>query len=286
MVLQVANEGSLTGAARILQLTQPTVGRRLAAVEERLKRELFRRTSVGLTPTPMGKAILDDLHRMQDLAARIERQLASQDGALTGSVTISTTPWFGAHVITPLMSRFLAEHPGITAKIYAGAHEHSLTKREADIALRGRPFEQENLTQRKVGEITFGLYASRDYLARTGSPSFSDGGLGHRLLVLENDQSLSAHSQILAKLLPVAEIVWRTDNSESLLRAAEAGIGLAVLPVHQVEQNSSLIEVSPPHSFPTRPMWLGYHSELRKIQRVRKTVDFLAKNISSFAFHS
>lgn len=283
IALTIAEEGSLTRAARVLGLTQPTVGRRLAAFEARLGDQLFERSPSGLTPTAMGREILGDLARMNEVALAIERRLAGRDKSPSGLVTIAATPWFGAHVVTPLMARFIALHSGVSLRLRASSHEHSLTRREADLALRAEPFEQDTLVQRRVGEIAFGLYASQSYLDTRGKPDFAGGGENHALLSLETEHGPTTHSRFVEKLLPNARIAWRTDNSESLLRAVEAGAGIGLMPVLQARDSPGLVQIQTPEPMPTRAIWLGVHSDLRNAPRIRAVIDFLAEEIPALA---
>ena len=280
IILAIADHGSLTKAARALGLTQPTVGRRLAAFEDRSRGTLFERTATGLSPTAAGSTLLCELTQMRDLAESIQRSINRQDRALAGRVTISATPWFGSHIVAPLMSKFLETNRQLALELRAGWREHSLTKHEADISLRAQPFQQDNLIQRKVGTITFGLFAAERYLTRTTPVTLADRGAGHRLLVLESETGPLDHVQALRLLLPQSDIVWRTDNSDALLQAAEAGLGIALLPNLQARGGVGLVRLEAPEPLEARPIWLGYHPDQRHTPHIRAVVDYLCASIN------
>src|SRR5512132_2448223 len=161
----VARHGSLSAAARVLGTTQPTVSRRLSALELRIGVKLFEREAGGLTPGPLCNVLLESLDNMEELAQAVERRIAARDTGLRGTMTLTSLAWFGDDVLAPLLARFCARHPFVTVNLINDPRRFNLSRREADIAVRIGNFDQEDLVERKVAEVSYGLYASQSYLA-------------------------------------------------------------------------------------------------------------------------
>jgi len=173
----VARHGSLSAAARVLGTTQPTVSRRLDGLERRIGVKLFERGASGLSPTPLCAALVDGLQRMEDGALAVERRIAARDTGLQGAISVTSLDWLGDGVIAPIAARFGALHPLVAVELLVEPRVFNLSRREADIAFRFGPFQQEDLVERKVAEIGYGLYAAPAYLDRHGKPDFAtDGG--------------------------------------------------------------------------------------------------------------
>ena len=162
--LAVAETGSLSRAARRLGVSQPTLTRRMAALEERLRTELFRRTPRGVELTEAGESILPAARQMEQEAHAVELAISGRDAALAGLVRVTATEGLGIHWLTPALAEFQLAHPAIEIQLLLQNQVLNLLQREADIAVRlSRPL-QSDLVARKVGELAFGLYASREYL--------------------------------------------------------------------------------------------------------------------------
>ncbi len=230
MFLAIARHGSLTAAARALHVTQPTMGRRLEVLEERLGVRLFERLPSGAALTDFGSAILENAERMETEAAAAERRIAARDARLEGTIRVTTIEWFGQHALAPAIAVFTERHPKVTVELVTDERFFSLTKHEADIAVRFVRFEQQGLVQRKVGTVGFGLDASVDYLEHYGTPDFSNLGEGHAIVALPEDAGhLPEMRWLMEEIAPRARIALRSNSRDSLARAAEAGAGLAVL---------------------------------------------------------
>ena len=137
--LAIAREGTLGAAARKLGQSQPTMGRRLRALEQAIGHTLFQRTGDGFVLTDEGSAILSHAERMEEDALALQRQLAGHGEQLEGLVRLSSSDWFGAHVLTPVLAEFAGAHPGVVVELITSAQHFSLPRREADLVFRIRP---------------------------------------------------------------------------------------------------------------------------------------------------
>ena len=176
--LAASREGSLSGAARALNVDHVTVGRRIAALEERLGAKLLTRTPEGLIATPAGQAILRQCEAMETSAFDIERLAAGHDSQYGGRIRLTTTEVLATHVIVPELAALRDRYPQLQVEILTGVRLLDIARREAEIAVRPVKPTAQSLVCRKLGEFGFGLYASRDYLKRHGTPARRRGLTG------------------------------------------------------------------------------------------------------------
>jgi DNA-binding transcriptional LysR family regulator len=137
--LAVAEGGSLSRAARRLGVSQPTLTRRMAALEARFRTELFRRTSRGVELTEAGESMLQPARQMQEDAAAVEIAVSGHDAALAGAVRVTATEGLGIHWLTPVLAEWQALHPAIEIDVVIQNQTLNLLRREADIAAPATP---------------------------------------------------------------------------------------------------------------------------------------------------
>ena len=159
--------GTLTGAARALKLDHSTAFRRLGAIEARLGAKLFERARDGYTPTPAGEMVITAGARILAELTDLERGLAGEDLRPSGNVRLTTTDTL-VDVIAPALAALGTAHPGITVELIVANTFFTLTRREADIALRPAVAAPERLTGRKIATVATAPYASPAYLERSG----------------------------------------------------------------------------------------------------------------------
>lgn len=275
----IARHGSLSAAARALGSTQPTVGRRLNALEKRIGAKLFEREAGGLTPGPLCRMLLKTLDGMDELAQAVERRIAARDTGLKGTITLTSLAWFGDDVLSPLLARFCAEHPDLTIDLINDPRRFNLSRREADIAVRIGHFDKGDLVERKVADVSYGLYASESYLAKHGRPDFSKKGLGHHVVTLSPSPTRVVHMEWLKALLPRASVLLRTNGVQSHLAAAEAGVAMAALPRMTGDGRPGILRLKTPIPEPSQPVKIGVHADLRDTPRIRMLIDYLVREL-------
>jgi DNA-binding transcriptional LysR family regulator len=281
IVLAIARHGSTTAAAKALATTQPTVSRRLTAFEKRLGVKLFERNGVGLAPTHLGAAVLDDLFQMEDKALSVERRVASHDTSLVGKIAITSLDWLGDYLISPVAARFAVRHPLVDIELINDTRSYNLFRREVDLAFRFSTFEQENLILRRVAEASYGLYASQAYIARHGLPKFELGCRGHTVASLYDPASHVTYIGWLKKLAPDARVALRTNVLSSHLSVAENGIAIVVLPKFIGDQRGTLQYIDAPLPAPQQSIYLGVHPDMRDAPRIRAFIDFAVSEFRS-----
>lgn len=159
--LAIARAGTLAGAAKRIGQTQPTMGRRLRTLEAAVGDALFQRTSEGFVLTAEGTVMLAHAERVEEEVLGLERKLSGRDAGLEGLIRISSSDWFGVHMLTPVFANFSKKHPGVTIELITDARLFSLSRREADMVFRIRPFDEAYIVQRKLMHMPYGLYAAR-----------------------------------------------------------------------------------------------------------------------------
>ena len=266
--LAIAREGTLGAAARRLGQSQPTMGRRLRALEAAVGHTLFQRTSDGFVLTDEGTAVLGHAERMEEEAIAFERQLAGQSGRLEGLLRVSSSDWFGVHRLTPVIAAFAKIHPGVTVELLTDSRLLSLARREADLVFRIRPFEEPEVVQRKLTRIDYALYGTADF----PMPAAGDGR-GCGLVTMDTAFGGMPDVAWLARVLPNAHILFRSNNRDAQARMCAEGVGLAVLPRPLGDRVAGLVPIDLGEPPPSRDVWVGYHRDLRRLARLRALLD-------------
>lgn len=279
--LVVARHGTLSAAARELKVTQPTVGRRIAALERRVGARLFVRSSSGFVLTASGTRALAFAERMEQDAMGAERQLEGHDEGVVGSVRVTASEWLVSSVLASLIRPLLSRHPRLSVELVADARHLNLARREADVALRPRRFEQPGVFQRSVGRLGFALYAERSYLNALGVPRHGDGR-GHVLIGMSEETGDVARAW-LESVLPHAVRSVKTNGRDAMLALARSGLGLACLArvVGDATPDLQRVDLSPPLPSPT--LWLGVHRHTRETPRVRAVISHLTDQLRGLA---
>ncbi len=277
--LAVAEAGSLSAAARRLGVSQPTLTRRVAALEERFQTQLFHRTTRGLELTEAGESILEPARHMEQDAQAVELAVSGRDRALAGSVRITATEMLGSDWLTPELASFHREHPAIEIQVLIDNANLNLLRREADIALRlGRP-RQADLVGRKVGRLVFGLYAARSYLDRAGRPAKSEDLAQHDCVAFDDALRHRGPGSWLEELVARGRIVYRANSVRAQLAAIRAGFGIGGHSSAFADPLPELERVFPDLGLELE-LWLVTHAGLRRSARIRAVFDYLAERFT------
>lgn len=177
----VAEEGSLSAAARALGLTPSAVSRIIARTEQRLGTRLLLRTTRAITFTAEGEAYLRGARRILADMAEVEEAIADQ-GVPRGRLRVSAALGHGRMTIVPLVAAFSARYPNITVDLSLGDEVVDILGGQADVAVRFGHLPDSPLTARKVGETGQVVVASPDYLQRHGTPQQPEDLLQHNCL--------------------------------------------------------------------------------------------------------
>ncbi|MCJ7993841.1 LysR family transcriptional regulator [Rhizobium cremeum] len=274
--LAVAREGTLGAGARRLGLTQPTMGRRLKALEAALGTVLFQRTTDGFVLTDEGRLLLPHAERMEEEAIAVERGLAGSRNELDGLIRISSSDWFGVHVLSPLLAEFSRRHPKVVIELLTDSRLLNLSRREADLVFRIRPFTEVDVISRKFTHVEYGLYVPEGF----PDPVIGDG---EGLSVVTMDEAFGSMPDVawLRESFPGAFVAMRSNNRDVQARLCAGGAGMAVLPVPLGNKTSGIRRVELHAHPPGRDTWLGYHRDMRRLPRLRALLDFLIAAVRS-----
>lgn len=281
--LALARHRGLLAAANELHVAQSTVGRRLASVEASLGVRLLNRTPDGYVMTRAGEDVLTRAERLEAEALAIERIIGGQDARLEGLVRVTSAEALSSYMLAPCFASLVKLHPDIMIELVPDPRELSLSMREADISVRLTRPSQHDLVIRRIGTVSFGLYASPAYLEQHCSLDFADGCAGHYLIAQHNDIQGEAQTEWLLDLAPRARIALHTGSHEAAVLATVYGCGLACLARFRGDYRSGLTLVAISTSIPSREIWLVVHKDNRQVARIRAVLNHIAEHIRSFS---
>jgi len=280
--VEVARDGSLSGAARRLGLTQPTVGRHIDALEAALGLTLFTRSPRGLTPTSAALALGPHVEAMATAAAALGRAASGEAAADRGVVRVTASEVIGCEVLPPILAAFHVEHPGIAIELALTNRNEDLARRDADIAVRMVRPTQSGLVARKIGASRIGLYAHRDYLARFGEPrSFADLA-SHCVIRFDRDNRSFRGAGDFAQRLTREDFGFRCDNDLAQLAALRAGFGIGGCQANIARRTPELVAVLPNAIQYALEVWLVMHENLKTTRRVRLLFDHFAAGLTDY----
>ena len=210
--LSVAKTGSLSRAAEQLKISQPTLSRRIAALEGQLNTRLFVRTPRGLLLTDDGEAALEGARRVEQEALSIERKADAAQQTLTGTVKISLTEGLGTTWLPKKLAAFHTLQPGLCVEIHVENRAVDLVRREADIAVRMFRPQQPDLIAKHVGDVVMGLYATKSYLKKHGRPGKAEDLKRHTLVSFEESLARTPAVQRLEGLFERDKILHRSNS--------------------------------------------------------------------------
>ncbi len=276
VVLAIARAGSLSGASRALYISHATVFRRLNAIEARLGVALFERHRHGYTPTLAGEDLAATAERVQRDIDGVERRLVGQDSRLSGTLRITTTDTLFAGLLSPVCASFRKRHPDIRLEVVISNQRYSLSRREADIALRPTRKPPETLVGRCIGNIKLAAYGQgqRWSAARTPLPPDSlpiEGWIG---------PDVHLGDAALENWMRGKDAAYTLDSLLGVQLALRQGPEMAVLPCYLGDADSALVRLSDPIEALTTPLWLLTHPDLRGVARVRAFMEMFTARVS------
>lgn len=276
-----AEAGSLTGAAEALRLSQSAVSRQIAALEEDLGVKLFHRHARGLIPTEPGRLLYKAAHDISAKVALAEAMVTDSRDKPSGDLRVTAPIAMGSIWLTPRLAAFHAAYPDIRIHLLLDDRELDIAGLEADCAIRPWPSTQNDLIQRKLMNVRQHMYASRAYLERRGVPqsaadlashSFVHYGPPHLAPIPHLDWAAKAGLKDGEALRPAAV---EANSIMAIVKAAEAGLGIAGLPDYVTRGNDRLMRVLPDLEGPPFEVYFVYPAELRGTSRVTAFRDFL-----------
>lgn len=282
--LGVLTEGSLSGAARALGITQPTVGRHIAALEQALNLVLFTRSQAGLLPTDAAHALRPHAQAMASTAAALERAASGEGGlgGVHGVVRVTASDVIGVEVLPPIVAALREQYPGLTVELALSDRVQDLLQREADIAVRMTAPAQDQLIARRVGAVELGFHAHPDYLQRHGTPRHPADLAGHALIGY--DQVTPFIRGMAARLPDFGRdaLAIRADSNLAQLAMIRAGAGIGICQTPLARRAPALVRVLPDALAITFDTWVAMHADLRNSPRCRVVFDALVAGLQDY----
>ena len=268
--LALARTGSTTGAAKLLAVNHSTVSRRISQLEERIGSRLFDRLASGAVPTAAGAALIAVAEQVERKATEFSRGASAEDARLAGRLVVAAPPLLANHVLMPMVAEFAMRHPDIELELVASDQLASLTRHEADIAIRATAAPQDTLMGHRLIANENGLYCSQVYLDRRGLEPL-EASRRDDLDWIWTDQSKGAPPWA-QRYFPVGRVLAKVDGKSTGLAAARAGMGVVELPVMVGRTISDLVRLPGLQAPSDKDVWVLYHRDFRRTTRVRAFV--------------
>lgn len=281
--IALAEAGTLSGAARRMAVEHATVARRVAALEQSLGIALVRRAARRWHLTEAGRDIASVADGMQAQAHALERAVLARRHGRAARVTVSAPPAFASIFLAPRLSAFGARHPEIDLTLHGTQALASLHRQEADIAIRiGRPTEVDYVA-RRIGQLSYGLYAAPAYTALPPER--------WQFIAYDTSFDHAPEQKWIYEMAAGRRIGFRSNDLMSQLAAARGGMGVAALPRYLagntagnkagiragVDGGEGLVAVPGDARAFTRDFYLVVHADMRRQTAIRAVMDFVVE---------
>tara|TARA_Y100000816_G_scaffold213441_1_gene158831 strand:+ start:190 stop:1080 length:891 start_codon:yes stop_codon:yes gene_type:complete len=285
----VAESGSFTKAATVLNLSQSAISRQIQSLENELKIHLFERHARGLVLTDNGEYLYKTAHEVISKLKDVEATLADEKDRLHGKLTVTTVVSFGTTWLTPRIKEFMSLHPEIEIELIFDDKELDLSTRQADIGIFMRRPKQLNYIQKKLINLHYHIYASTKYLEKHGHPKsvrdldkhkFITYGRGAPSPVFNPDWALKLGTKDSKKRKPVMKV----NSVYGLLLAVQSGVGLAALPDYITVNVPNIIKILPETEGPLTETHFVYPQSLKNVAKVKAFRNFLFSKVSEWKF--
>ena len=278
LVLAIRRGNGLTSAAAALRVDHSTVYRRLKALEERLGAKLFERGLGGsYRATTAGDQVAAAAERIEAETHALDRAITGRDHRLTGRLRVTSSETLAFRLLTPEIARFRAVHPGIIIELVVDNRVLSLSRREADIALRPFRPREADLWGRKLADVAWAVYASGDL--PTIDPVEPFGGLP--VVGWGQEVTNVRAASWVADQAPDTRIVYRSSSLVNQLVAVRAGLGAALLPCYLADPEPGVTRIGDPVTAAAGELWIVTHADLRRTARVRAFLDLVGEGLGS-----
>jgi DNA-binding transcriptional LysR family regulator len=261
LLLAVHRAGSVSAAAKRLGVSHTTISRRLLGLERDLDARLFRRTARGLEATSIAREIAGDAERMERVASDIERAAARDEGELRGCVRLTATEALASRLLAPRLAPFTAAHPHIAVEITTDLRPLSLARQEAHVAVRLLSPDEPTSVGVRVGDVAYAPYATQSLAERAAR--------GEDIRLVGYSEPLAGpETAWLAARYGSTTFALRSNSTASLVAAACASIGIAMLPLFVGDAEAALVRLADPSEVPSSELWVIAHRDAKATARV------------------
>lgn len=283
--LAVARSRSTLGAGKALKVSQTTVARRLAALEERLGLVLFERRQAGYALTPAGEALVARAEAVEAAATDFAEAAGAQSREASGTVCLTMQEIYAVTIMPAILRDLREAHPGLRVQLDTADLPRDLDAGEADVALRGAygAPEDDRLVGRRIAPDPWTLYCSRDYAAGHARPRSAADLRTHPIIGGGGEKVWPMYRKWLQRHRLEEAVTMQHSSGTGLLAAVRAGTGLAVLPSFIADRDRGLVRCLDPVPGDNTELWLLTTARLRHAPRVRAVMDFLGERLTRLA---
>jgi len=274
--LTVAELGSVSAAARELNISQPTLSRHIQLLERQTKLSLFQRSTSGLQLTDAGADLVETARKMSLAADQFDRQVKGTSTEFTGAIRLSATQIMAAYILPPALAAFQKLHPKLHLEIDVNNLATNLHKRDADIALRMFKPSEPDLVCRRLPDIKLGFYAHQSYVEKFGLPNSIEELKNHNLIGFDKNLTFINQAGDAGMDMSADDFSLRTDCFLTQLGLMRAGAGIAVCQVPIGEYYTELRPILPGFQLPPLECWLVAHPDVQVSRGIKALMTFLA----------
>ena len=280
----VADAGSLTHAGEVLHLSQSAVSRQIRALEESLNTTLFHRHARGLILTEQGELLFDATSSMAKRLDAAAARIRDAEEEVFGSLRVTTTTGFGSLWLAPRLAKLYEKYPDLSIDLMLEERVLDLPMREADVAIRMKEPSQADLVRKRLMSVWMRLYASPEYLEKTGRPQGFKDLATHRVICQRTDSTQVGAGQSFVQMLLTNQVraTLNVNNYFGVLQAVINNLGIGVLPHYVIEDFPNLERVLPSEESAEIPVFLAYPEELRQSRRIAAFRDFVQEEIIAY----
>jgi len=274
--LGVARHGQILAAANALGLNHATVARKLTALEEALGEPLFDRRPSGSTLTEAGERILIAAERVETEILAITEDTRARGASLSGTVRIGAPDGLGTYFLAAELGQLQQAHPDLVVELVPLPRTFSLSKREADLAIALDPPEEGRLVVSRLTDYTLSVYASKDYLARNGTPQAEGDLSAHVAVTGVEDYAYASSLNYASHLSRWTRRQFRCAGVAGQMEAVRAGVGIGILHDFAARPEPGLVRILPEIQF-KRAYYLLSHPDTGNLARIALIRSFLTK---------
>ena len=282
----VADAGSFTHAANVLHLTQPSISRKIGALEEELRTPLFHRHARGLVLTEQGELLYNTVTGIFTELSDVEQTIKESKDNEEGELTITASEMVAKSWLFPMLPIFIKEYPDIQIRIIETDTLLNLDKREADVAIRLLPPTQQDLIQKKLRDVKFSLVASNEYIEKYGIPEKVQDLKGHTLIAYPHSTQVpfpepNWHLSLANIDINTHKKKIISNSFSGTLSFIKAGCGIGTLNEHEIEKNSDLVKIFPDTFQHNISVYFVYASGRKRSRKIKILQTFLQKSMMS-----
>lgn len=280
--LAVMDEGSLSGAARALGASQPTLGRHIEELESCLNAVLFDRTGRGLKPTSIAFQLVDPVRNAKSALAQAQLAVTGATELLDGTVRITASQIISHNILPAILKNARELFPMIELEIVPSDAAENLLLREADIAIRMFRPGQLDVVGKKIGDVPLRACAHQSYLDKHGTPLTPQDLYDHEIIGLDRQDDIIRVSKAIGFPLERQNFKLRTDSQTLIWEMVKQGLGVSFAQFNLIEKTPGMVHIVPELKIPSMEMWLVAHREVHKANRIRVIYDLLASELSAY----